>query len=107
MAAAAAVTTLDGWDAVVFSGGIGRHSAELRERVCARLVPLRPRPGGVPSERLAAAGVRVLAVPVDEEAVMDRLARGVVRARRSGPSGPGPGTNGPGDGGPAAATLAR
>ncbi|MGY1734976.1 hypothetical protein [Geodermatophilus sp. SYSU D00684] len=78
MAVAAAATTLDGWDAVVFSGGIGQHSAELRERVCARLLPLRSGQGGVPSERLVAAGVRVLAVPVDEEAVMDRLARHVV-----------------------------
>lgn len=78
MAVGAAVTTLDGWDTVVFTGGIGRHSAEIRERVCARLLPLRPGAAaapGPPSARLAAAGVRVLAVPVDEEAVMDRLAR--------------------------------
>ncbi|MGY1731598.1 hypothetical protein ACI798_08750 [Geodermatophilus sp. SYSU D01045] len=82
MAGAGAATTLDTWDAVVFSGGVGRNSAELRERVCARLLPLRPVPGtgGAPSERLAGAGVRVLAVPVDEEAVMDRLARRVVAA---------------------------
>ncbi|MGY1669818.1 hypothetical protein [Geodermatophilus sp. SYSU D00710] len=82
MAVAGAVTTLDTWDAVVFSGGIGQHSAELRERVCERLLPLRHvgDAGGVPSERLVGTGVRVLAVPVDEEAVMDRLARGVVAA---------------------------
>ena len=29
--------TLDGFDALVFTGGIGEHSPEVRERVCARL----------------------------------------------------------------------
>ncbi len=78
MAVAAAVTTLDGWDTLVFTGGIGVNSAEVRERVCARLLSLRPgttRSFGPPSERLVATGLRVLAVPVDEEAVVDRLAR--------------------------------
>ncbi|GAB3326371.1 acetate/propionate family kinase [Geodermatophilus aquaeductus] len=82
MATAAAVTTLDTWDSLVFSGGIGQHSGEVRELVCARLLTLRHGvPGGsVPSERLVGAGVRVLAVPIDEEAVIDRLARGVLPA---------------------------
>jgi acetate kinase len=78
MAVAAAVTTLDGWDSLVFTGGIGVNSAEIRERVCSRLLALRPGTGallGQPSERLVATGLRVLALPVDEEAVMDRLAR--------------------------------
>jgi acetate kinase len=82
MAVAGAVTTLERWDTLVFSGGIGVHSAELRERVCARLLVLRPdaqQRSGLPSERLAATGVRVCVVPVDEEAVLDRLARAVVR----------------------------
>ncbi|WP_457035330.1 flavodoxin domain-containing protein [Geodermatophilus sp. SYSU D01176] len=96
MAVAAAVTTLDGWDSLVFTGGIGVNSAEVRERVCARLLPLRPgstRFPGSPSERLVATGLRVLAVPVDEEAVMDRLARLVdvredrLPARSDGPGG--------------------
>ncbi|WP_158548833.1 acetate kinase [Blastococcus sp. TF02A-26] len=81
MAVAGAVTTLDGWDTLVFTGGIGVHSAEIRERVCARLLSLRPgtaRQPGIPSERLAATGLRVLAVAVDEEAVMDRLTRAAV-----------------------------
>lgn len=80
MGVAAAVTTLDGWDTLVFTGGIGVHSEEIRERVCARLLPLRPgarEHGGTPSERLVATGLRVCALPVDEEAVMDRLARAV------------------------------
>jgi acetate kinase len=80
MAVAAAVTTLDGWDTLVFTGGIGIRSEEIRERVCARLLPIRPGAreyGGPPSERLAATGLRVCTVPVDEEAVMDRVARAV------------------------------
>jgi len=80
MAVAGAVTTLDRWDSLVFTGGIGTGSAEIRERVCARLVPLRPgaadRPGPA-TARLEATGLRLLAEPVDEEAVMDRLARAV------------------------------
>jgi acetate kinase len=77
MGVAGAVTTLDRWETLVFSGGIGVHSAELRERVCARLLVLRPgadERAGMPSERLAASGVRVCVLPVDEEAVLDRLA---------------------------------
>ena len=80
MAVAAAVTTLDGWHTLVFTGGIGLHSEEIREQVCARLLALRPGAGdygGPPSQRLAASGVRVRVLPVDEEAVMDRLAREV------------------------------
>ena len=80
MGIAAALTTLDRWDALVFTGGIGVHSEEIRERICARPLSLRPGASaatGLPSERLVATGVRVCAVPVDEEAVMDRLARAV------------------------------
>jgi acetate kinase len=79
MAVAGAVTTLDGWDTLVFTGGIGVHSAEMRERICARLLVLRPaaRSGGVPSQRLAESGLRIAAVPADEEAVLDRMARAV------------------------------
>jgi acetate kinase len=80
MSIAAAVTTLDGWDTLVFTGGIGVHSEEIRERICARLLPIRPGASknvGPPSQRLVASGLRVCTVPVDEEAVMDRLARAV------------------------------
>ena len=80
MSIAAAVTTLDAWDTLVFTGGIGVHSEEIRERICARLLPVRPgarEHAGPPSQRLVASGLRVCTVPVDEEAVMDRLARAV------------------------------
>ncbi|MDR1998835.1 MAG: acetate/propionate family kinase [Frankiaceae bacterium] len=60
MAIAAAATTLDRWSALVFTGGVGEHDAETRERICARL-------------RLD--GVEVLISPADEERVMDRQAR--------------------------------
>jgi len=86
MAVAAAVTTLDEWHTLVFTGAIGVHSGDIRERVCARLLALRPGAaeyGGLPSQRLAASGLRIRIVPVDEESVMDRLAREV---------GPAPGT---------------
>ena len=82
MAVGGAVTTLDHWDALVFTGGIGTGSAEIRDRVCARLLPLRPgaaQEPGRPSEQLAASGLRVLVVSVDEEAVMDRVTRSVLR----------------------------
>jgi acetate kinase len=81
MAVAGAVTTLDGWDTLVFTGDIGVHVPEVRERICARLLPLRPGAAervGLPSERLAASGVEVRVVPADEEAVLDRMARAVV-----------------------------
>jgi acetate kinase len=84
MSIAAAVTTLHGWDTLVFTGGIGVHSEEIRERICARLLSIRPganENGGPPSQRLVASGLRVCTVPVDEEAVMDRLAR-EVRSQR-------------------------
>jgi acetate kinase len=80
MAVAAAVTTLARWDTLVFTGGIGVHSAEVRERVCERLLVLRPGAAertGTPSERLTATGVAIRTLPVDEEAVLDRLARAV------------------------------
>lgn len=59
-AIAACSTALERWDALVFTGGVGQHSTELRERVLARL-------------RLD--GVHVEVVAADEERVMDRQAR--------------------------------
>lgn len=58
---AAAAAVLDGWDTLVFTGGVGEHSAEIRDAVLTRLAHL-----GEP---------RVEVVATDEEAVMDRLAR--------------------------------
>jgi acetate kinase len=63
MAIASCAVALDDWDTLVFTGGIGEHSAQLRDRICARL-------------RLA--GVAVAVVAADEERVMDVLARELV-----------------------------
>ena len=61
MAVAAAATTLDDWDALVFTGGVGEHVPAIRAQVCSRL-------------RLSD-DVEVLVVPADEQRVMDSQAR--------------------------------
>ncbi|MCW2724856.1 MAG: Acetate kinase [Frankiales bacterium] len=62
MAIAGCAVTLDRWDALVFTGGVGEHATELRAKICARLAA---------SLRLPS----VLVVRADEEGVMDRQAR--------------------------------
>jgi acetate kinase len=86
MAVAGAVTTLDRWDALVFTGRTAVACEELRERVCARLLPLRPgaaASAGRYGERLGAAGLRVVVVTADVGAELDRVARAVVGAGRA------------------------
>jgi acetate kinase len=81
MAIASCATVLDRWDDLVFTGGVGENSAEIRDDICARLLTLRAgdvATGPSASARLASTGVRVLAVPADEESVLDRLARDLV-----------------------------
>jgi len=81
MAIAACASTLEDWQALVFTGGAGEHAAQLRDRICARLLVLRGTvdstdaviPAGV--RRLVGTGLAVLVVPADEEAELDRLAR--------------------------------
>jgi acetate kinase len=63
MAIAGCATTLDRWETLVFTGGVGEHAAELRERIVARVRPY---------------DVSVLVIPADEERVMDKLARAVL-----------------------------
>ena len=81
MAIATCATALDQWHALVFTGGIGEHSKEIREEICARLLSLSGAeantrsPSASASDQLAARGIRVLTVSADEEAVMDRLTR--------------------------------
>ena len=94
MAIAAAVTTLGGWNTLVFTGGIGVHVPEIRERICARLLPLCPgaaEHAGMPSERMTAWGIRVRVVPADEEAVLDRMARAVLHGTAAADDGHGQG----------------
>lgn len=64
MAIASCATTLDGWDTLVFTGGVGEHATSLRDRIRARL---------------RCEGVDVIVVAADEERVMDRIARALLR----------------------------
>jgi acetate kinase len=63
MAIASCATVLEQWTTLVFTGGIGENAAALRAEICSRL-------------RLT--DVEVLAIPADEESVLDRLARELV-----------------------------
>jgi acetate kinase len=82
MTIAACATTLDDWDSLVFTGGIGENSDIVRDRILDRLITLRAGPSGDPdrARAFAATGVRVLVVPADEEGVLDRLSRAFVSA---------------------------
>lgn len=62
MTIASCATTLDTWDSLVFTGGIGEHAEPIRTQILDRLP-------------LAQNNVRVYVVPADEEAVIDRLTR--------------------------------
>ncbi len=76
-------TSLDRLDALVFTGGVGEHSALIRARVCARLGVL-----GLPETLLAADGdaligpadhaPAVVVVTAHEDVTMAREARGVL-----------------------------
>jgi acetate kinase len=63
-------TSLDRLDALVFTGGVGEHSALIRTRVCARLHLL-----GLPDELLAADGDAVIRPPGSAPAVVVVTAR--------------------------------
>ena len=63
MAIAACATTLDHWQTLVFTGGVGEHDEWLRARIC---------------DRLRCDGVEIVVVPADEERVMDRLTRALL-----------------------------
>jgi acetate kinase len=85
-AVAAAATTLPGLDALVFTGGIGEHSARVRDEVVQRLEALHlPQPlGGVDGDGIAAAGPpAVLVVEAREDLVIAREVAQVVRDARS------------------------
>jgi acetate kinase len=67
-AIAVCATTLDRWETLVFTGGVGEHSAPVRDRIIERLTAIRP------------PGLRALVVPADEQAVLDDLARAFLAA---------------------------
>ncbi len=70
---------LGGLDLVVFTGGIGEHSAEIRQRVCQCLHFL-----GLSSGKEDSASVRIL--PAEEEKQIARHCRGILSAQGSSPS---------------------
>jgi acetate kinase len=83
-AVASCAMTLDRFDTLVFTGGVGEHSDVVRQRICELLLRLRPSTAGPPAAGadpiagLPASGVQVLVVPADEEAVLDDEARALV-----------------------------
>ena len=71
---AAMANTLGGLDCLVFTGGVGEHSADVRARICERLgwlgVGLAGAPG--PDGRIGSGPVDVRVIPTDEELVIAR-----------------------------------
>lgn len=76
---------LGGLDALVFTAGIGEHASAVRERICAGAawlgVDIDRAANARHAERIDAAGSRVavLVLPTDEEAMIARHARDVLR----------------------------
>jgi acetate kinase len=60
---------LGGLDVLVFTGGVGEHSAEIRERACARLAFLGVGDGG---------SARVRVVPAREDLEIARQVRALI-----------------------------
>lgn len=83
-AIAAQCATLGGLDVLVFTGGIGEHSAGTRTRICGRLEWLGVKLDDDANQRHAPAiskadaAVRVCVVPADEELVMARATQRLV-----------------------------
>jgi acetate kinase len=83
---------LGGLDTLVFTGGIGEHSAAVRDAVTVRLRhlgvaldPTAPVPGDISRP---GAPVRTVVVTADEERVMDRSARKLLAPAIDGTSRP-------------------
>ena len=78
---------LGGLDALVFTGGIGENSADIRARVCQRAawlgVSLDPDANALNGPRInrAGAGVGVWVVPANEELMIARHTRQVLGGR--------------------------
>ncbi|MGH2358141.1 MAG: hypothetical protein ACRDGJ_09035, partial [Candidatus Limnocylindria bacterium] len=91
-AIAAAATALPRLDALVFTGGIGEHSAAIRAAICRRLGVL-----GVPTADVAAAvsgdailvrePVAVLVVHAREDVVIARQVAALIASRKAEPTG--------------------
>jgi acetate kinase len=85
---------LGGLDALVFTGGIGEHSAPIRARVCRGAAWLGLELDEAANERgdarISARGpMSALVIPTDEELMIARHTLAVSRATSPGPSAPG------------------
>jgi acetate kinase len=86
----ALAAVLGGLDALVFTAGIGEHSAAIRRRICEASawlgVALDPAANDVHATRISTAGGRVSAwvVPTDEEWMIARHVRGLLTADGGG-----------------------
>jgi acetate kinase len=78
------VASLDGLDAIVFTGGIGEHAVSIRERVCRDAawlgveVDTGANATGGPQINVANARVSVWVIPTDEERMIARHTREVL-----------------------------
>ncbi|WP_166298306.1 acetate/propionate family kinase [Bradyrhizobium sp. 2S1] len=79
-------TSLNGLDGLVFTGGIGEHAAEIRQRICDRLawlgVKMDMAANALSKQRIAAKGspVDVLVIPTNEEISIARHCRSLLAA---------------------------
>jgi len=86
----ALAAALGGLDAIVFTAGIGEHSAALRERVCRAAawlgVELDPEANARHAARISTAGSRTRAwvIPTDEEVMIARHAQAFLAAEPCG-----------------------
>lgn len=72
---------MGGLDLLVFTGGIGEHSAEVRRRICAGLEFLGLQSAGVPPD---AAGAKVKVMKAEEELQMARHCRALLTELAAG-----------------------
>jgi acetate kinase len=76
--------TLAGLDALVFTGGIGEHAAQIRQQICDRLawlgVRLDAAANAMGSQSIAAtdSGVEVLVIAASEETTIARHCRALL-----------------------------
>jgi acetate kinase len=84
----ALAAALGGLDALVFTGGIGEHSATVRERICEGLgflgIRLDPTRNAVHAPHISPddAAVRVRVVPTDEDLMVARHTRRIIEQKR-------------------------
>lgn len=85
----AMAASLEGIDALIFCGGIGEHSAHVREAICAPMawmgISVAAEANAANARELSREGapVKVMVIPTDEELVIARATRALAPARRN------------------------